>query len=104
MNTHQAWATPAVQVGGVPCVARHLLTIFACTISGGLLTLPSVFADVALAPALLLVLLSAATTVCSLVGLVQCAALDASVRGYSSLLAGGSASAARCMQLAATRS
>ena len=31
MNTHQAWATPAVQVGGVPCVARHLLTIFACT-------------------------------------------------------------------------
>jgi amino acid permease len=70
------------------------LTIFACTISGGLLTPPSVFARVALAPALLLVLLSAATTVCSLVGLVQCAALDDSVRGYSSLLASGSGSAA----------
>jgi len=45
-------------------------TVFACTISGGLLTLPSVFASTSLGVSLLVVLFSAITTFSSLLTLV----------------------------------
>ena len=46
------------------------ITIFACTISGGLLTLPSVFASTSLLVSLLIVLFSAVTTFSSLLTLI----------------------------------
>ena len=73
------------------------LTIFACTISGGLLTLPSVFKDATIGPALMLMLLSAITTTFSLVALVECAALDKNVQSYSTLVSSRGRCSARRM-------
>ena len=73
------------------------LTIFACTISGGLLTLPSVFKDATIGPALLLMLLSAITTTFSLVALVECAAADKNVQSYSTLVSSRGRCSARWM-------
>lgn len=62
------------------------LTIFACTISGGLLTLPCIFAEAAIVPSLCLILASAVTTGCSLLALVLLSDLNEQVVNYGSLI------------------
>jgi amino acid permease len=61
------------------------ITIFACTISGGLLTLPAVFSSASLLVSLLLVLFSAVTTFCSLLALVILSEMYECV-GYGNLV------------------
>ena len=61
-------------------------TIFACTISGGLLALPAVFSSVALVPSILLTVLGALTTLCSLVALASVHEISSTVTSYGKLL------------------
>mmetsp|Transcript_6619 Transcript_6619/g.17202 ORF Transcript_6619/g.17202 Transcript_6619/m.17202 type:complete len:472 (-) Transcript_6619:698-2113(-) len=66
--------------------ASAAFTVFACTISGGLLALPAVFSSVTLVPALLLTLLGAFTTFCSLLALAAVQEMHNSVTSYGKLL------------------
>ena len=61
-------------------------TVFACTISGGLLTLPKVFANTTLGISLIIVVLSALTTFASLLALVILSEINPNVTGYGSLI------------------
>ena len=60
-------------------------TIFACTISGGLLTLPAIFSSTSLSVSLCLVIFSAVTTFSSLVALVALGEMH-NVDGYGTLV------------------
>ena len=61
-------------------------TTFACSISGGLLTLPAVFAHAALAPAMILCSLAGVSCIFSLLALIMCADLNPRLRNYGHLL------------------
>eukprot|EP00939_MAST-03C_sp_MAST-3C-sp1_P003929 g3929.t1 len=61
------------------------LTIFACTISGGLLALPAVYYDAGVVPSLCLTFLSAITTACSIFALTAISDANDDIKGYGQL-------------------